>query len=661
MQFAINQVLKEDGGYFVFQIPEKIKNPKEFTVYADDVISDDAYASISRQLSYSFDGDNWSDYQPLTSALLRDSKLLGKGDLHLKVKFNRNYSTAIVNILTVDIEYVETPTEECEPQMISKYMGLEFCSDADFDPYKISAQAAQLESAMNGYINKNIGMPVQYFHIKPDMESADSILNEYSTWKESGKGGECIKVMVPQNELPESSLIHNEWGIDFEKFEVHVQIQYFETIFGKDEQPRQEDILYFPKFNRIFYVSSSKAVRGTDGIGMYFAMNLKKYDKNTAVKLSDESKDVLDALTEGHSHDENFVEQNQAEGKDLTNEIQNEVKTIALDSLRSFIDPALFIEDTQIINNGTPISNHTYNLTAGKPGQVAVIYKPSAKLKDDLALSFWLKRVNPIDITDDTQLYYRNLNNYLPFAITEVKRLDLKRVQISVDKPINQTGIYANCFIQQTSSIFLINQVIDDYNFIVNTPEIIQPGIYRIATCELLPSTYASLQGFFAAFVAGRYIYVILGQAHFKFDTGLADMVDEWMGFIINISATYSFIETYVYAIENRFPQYPGKYSTVLKQLSKQSKPIMSAITGYTNLENNPLLLSFSNSRITNIRLWNQPIEEELHNVMLNQPQVQAVSKTYIIDNADPVYRLDKLGRGIVKFHNDTPDTNPDE
>lgn len=660
MQFQINEVLNEDSGYFVFQVPGLIKRPKAFTIYADDVTSEDQYASVKRELSYSHDGSNWSNYKPLTSALLKSEELLGR-DIHIRIRITRNYSTKPVSIETIDFEYEETPIDECEPQVISKYMGLEFCADADFDPYKISAQAAQLESALNGYINKNLGMEVQYFHIKPDQDSADFILNEYSTFKESGEGGKCIKIMVPENSLPDPSLLHNEWGIDFEKFEVHVQIQYFETIWGRGEEPRQEDILYFPKFNKLFYVSSVKGVRGTDGIGQYWAMNLKRYDKNTSVSLSDVSQGIIDELTDGNSHDENFSPVNQEEGKAITNEMQNEIKTIALDNLRSFIDPAVSITDQQVFNNGTPIANHQYELSDGVPGAKAVIYKPNASLPDDLALSFWMNRKNPINIDDNDQIYYRNLNNYLPFSIVAVKRLDLKRVQIIVDKKLNQTGIYNNCFIQQGNVVLYISQVIDDYTMIVNTPDPVTEGTYRIATCEILPSTYLNYTGLLIAFVSGRYIYIILGQSHFKFDTGLSSVTDQWMAFLINISATYSFIETYVYGIENRFPEYPGKYSTVLKQLSKQSKPIMSAITGYTNLPNNPLYLSFSHSQMTNIRLWNEPMEEEIHNLVLNQPQVQAANKGIIIDNADPVYKYDKLGRGTTRFRDTTPDTNPAE
>lgn len=661
MQFQINEVLNEDSGYFVFQVPGVIKNPKAFTIYADDVTSEDAYASIKRELAYSFDGSNWSNYRPLTSALLKSDEILGKGDVKIRIRITRNQSTKPVKIETIDLDYTETPPEECEPQMISKYMGLEFCADADFDPYKISAQAAQLESAMNGYINKNLGMEVQYFHIKPDQDNADFILNEYSTFKESGEGGKCVKIMVPENSLPDPSLLHSEWGIDFEKFEVHVQIQYFETIWGKHEQPRQEDILYFPKFNKLFYVSSVKSVRGTDGIGQYWTMNLKRYDKNTAVALSETSQDIIDELTQGSSHDENFAVINQEEGKAITNEIQNEIKTIAVDSLRSFIDPAVSIADNQIINNGTPIANHQYQLSDGAPGAKAVIYKPQVGLPDDFAVSFWLNRRNPTIVADSDQLYYRNFQNYLPFSVVAVQRLDIKRVQIIVDKKLNQTGIYTNCFIQQGTAVLYVSQVIDDFTMIVNTPDVVSEGTYRITTCEILPSTYLNYTGFLMAFVAGRYIYIILGQTHFKFDTGLSSVTDSWIAFLVNVSASFSFIETYVYGIEDRFPQYPGKYSTVLKQLSKQSKPIMSAVTGYTNQPNNPLYLSFSHSQITNIRLWKEPIEEEIHNLVLNQPQVQAANKGLVIDNADPVYRYDKLGRGINKFYSTTPEVNPEE
>lgn len=661
MLYEINEVLKDDGGYSVFQVPDVIKNPKEFTLYQDDIISDDQYASIRRELAYSFDGTNWTNWQHLTSALLKSDAILGKGNLQMRIRITKVSSNSSVKINNIQIEYTETPADECEPEVISKYMGLEFCADPEFDPYKVSAQAAQLESALNGYINKSIGMQVQYFHVLPDKDNEDSILNEYSTFKESGKGGKCIKIMVPENMMPEVNLMHNEWGIDFEKFEVHVQIEYFETIWGHGEEPRQEDIIYFPKFNRLFYVSSVKGVRGTDGIGQYWAMNLKKYDHNSAVTKSDETTELLEALTEGHSHQENFEEKNQNEGIDITNPIQNTVKTTALDELRSFIDPSISIIDKTVYNNGTPISHHQYNLDQGKPGQIGVIYKPSASIKDDMALTFWLNRNNPNNITDDTILYYRNLSNYLPFAIVNTQRLDLKKVQIIVDKAINQTGIYLNGFIQNGSTIYFITQIIDDFTFVVNTPDVVVEGTYRVATCEILPSTYSQLQGYLMAFVAGRYVYMILGNAHFKFDTGLQTITEEWIAFLINVSSTHSFIEVYVYGLENRFPQYPQKYSTVLKQLSKQMKPISQSIVGFNNLSNHPLYLSFSNSKITNIRLWNTPVEEEIHSLVLNQMNVQAANKAYVIDNADPVYLLDKLGKGITKFYNNTPDTNPEE
>lgn len=104
-----------------------------------------------------------------------------------------------------------------------------------------------------------------------------------------------------------------------------------------------------------------------------------------------------------------------------------------------------------------------------------------------------------------------------------------------------------------------------------------------------------------------------------------------WYGVVINWSNEFSQASVDLYTRQNG--------SNTLLRISHEQKAITPAVfdtdTNYT--------LVVSPLDLTNIRLYNEMIEEEHHNIMLSQLVVKDSQKAIIIDNAKPILRLAKI------------------
>jgi len=106
---------------------------------------------------------------------------------------------------------------------------------------------------------------------------------------------------------------------------------------------------------------------------------------------------------------------------------------------------------------------------------------------------------------------------------------------------------------------------------------------------------------------------------------------DTWYSLVVNWSNEFSQASVDLY-----IQQYN---SSNLLRISHEQKIIVPAV--FDTDTNYSLMTSALN--LTNIRLFDEMLEEEHHNIVLNQMVVKDSNKAIIIDNAKPILRLAKI------------------
>lgn len=637
IQQQVNIALSRQGQFHVHNMDGPIRDLKSINGYVDDIQSDAPVNSVSREISYSYDNDTWSNYRPITWEFLRSAKLL-KPALYLKFKFTKTDSnTGNVNIRSFTLDYEVKEVHECEPQIPNAYMGLEFCTDPGFDPYLVGETASKLESALNGHINKAYGMgDVRYFKVVPDAESIDGVLNEYSLWKETGKGGCDIKVVVPDNELPEPNLLHVEWGLDYENIEVHIDPQYFETVFGKGCEPRQEDFMHFKKFNKIYRVASVNMFRGTDGKGQYWIMNLKQYDENTAVDKSDETVEYLQKLISGH--ETNFSEDILAQGEDLINKQQYRKKSMAHDDIREYVSPAVLVRDDRQLNNGTPIIERYYDFSETKEGELSVVYKRKVALTNGLSMTFWSMQLPAAQP--------------LQGAVIEQTREDRYNVTLKLDKTAASMGMTPGISALVSGAPYHIVSVGTDTIKVLSKDDITLGAALALPK-TVLPGTVTDTSGMEMYIAGNKYLVVRKGESSIMVESPIPIPTGSWVGHVINLSTELLYLEWFMYQATDR-TAFPEKYDTTLSRINKVTISWPEQFSIADDALN--FYLSSSPHLFANFRLWKKEVSEEYHNLVLGSPLVEHSSLAHIIDNPDTIYNMDKLGKGTDKYWDDEPE-----
>ena len=68
------------------------------------------------------------------------------------------------------------------------------------------------------------------------------------------------------------------FGVDFEMpFEIQIDKNYFQEIFGDGAGPQKRDVIWFPNTDRIYEVSSSYLFRDFMNEPLYFKVTLIKW------------------------------------------------------------------------------------------------------------------------------------------------------------------------------------------------------------------------------------------------------------------------------------------------------------------------------------------------------------------------------------------------
>jgi hypothetical protein len=354
-------VLYSSGEYLVLGNSQPYNDVVEITGIQEN-ISDAGIGTIfKKEFRYSIDSVSFSEFQEMTLESLRE---LGSFE---QVWFQFRYillSGGPVTITNVSIVFTTSvpnfdgyvaPNIQDESKVYA--FPITYKSNFLWDPYKMN-RAVRLYKDLNLMVNNLFGHDASYYRVLPQGRSKDVFLMEYSLFEHDDQ--KCVKIVVPNNEFPDNKLNMGPFGVDFEMpFEVHMDKDYFQKVFGDGSGPQKRDVIYFPRTNRIYEVSSSYLFRDFMNEPLYFKVTLIKWLPKSNVDQS-ESVNTLESFT--NSAGKLFGDIIKDEEIKITNPEQFTVATTISDPVRSYLYRDHELGNENVLNYYTVIAEHFYKM-----------------------------------------------------------------------------------------------------------------------------------------------------------------------------------------------------------------------------------------------------------------------------------------------------------
>ena len=688
---------------------------------------------ISIDFRYSIDGESWSLWTNLGTALtgVSDSENSNNGAEIFSIPLNpknlfypefrftsvvRNDDGSIAfssnepidpSIVILDFDLVlsytipedstiaSRPNLKCSDEKSDRPVVFDDCAFS-FDPYAIN-QGINLYQDLSLIVNKVFGFDVNYYSVQPQARGKDVVLKEHTLFNVVSES--CIKVVVPQNQFPDNKINFDPFGLQFdEPFEIHVDKKYFESIFGKNSQPRKRDIIYFELTNRIYEINSTYLFRDFMYSPVYFKIELKKYNPKSNTYFNDPAhKEELEGIS--ISSDDLFGAEIKSEEEKITKPKQYNVSTSrrSEDPNRSYIYDNLSIVGFDLNNNWTIVFNNYYDLESSfiddsefiyspKKYRDAVRYKslPSLSSGEELSYTSWFSIKNyigeskftprpftPIPVTLESKsngvvLYstYPNKHNLVAWNGLETN----PNGYVSIDGDGNHSGG------------FEVLSVIDDYRFTVSdnrnaiatntTGWRIQKaqarnmlsGSYLDSNDELMGINIDIVHsgfptGDFTNFINKGSIIIRINGEILNSPMQFNPDADNWYGIVVNLSNKYKQLSTNIWEMSYDETN-PQAQTSDLRKVHEdvrtlESEKIFSAPsdieedTGspYYGTDNNSYSISTSPLYITNLRVFKNMIDIDKQSIVLNQNIVRDENLAHVIDNANPILNLPRFAR----------------
>lgn len=399
----VTYTLYTSGEYVVLANNEPYLNVKNITG-VEECFKDSGVGTIlKKEFRYSVDGTTFSEFQEINTA-----NLAAIGSFE-KVWFQFRFillSGGPVTIMKAGIIYIPVevdpfdgyiaPDINDESQVYA--FPVTYKSNFTWEPYKMN-RAIRLYKDLNLMANTLFGHDTIYYRANPQTRSKDVVLMEYSLFEHDE--GQCIKVVVPNNEFPDNKLNMGPFGVDFElPFEVQVDKDYFQKIFGDGTGPQKRDVIYIPRTGRIYEVSSSYLFRDFMNEPLYFKVSLIKWLPKTNAEQS-ETLNTLESFT--MSAGKLFGKEIADEEIKVTDPQQFNVATTKEDPVRTYLDADLGVKEEKVLNYYTLISEFHYQLQS-------LASEPTIQVPIDLTNlvknKTYYARFAPESIQSDVQWYY---------------------------------------------------------------------------------------------------------------------------------------------------------------------------------------------------------------------------------------------------------------
>jgi hypothetical protein len=533
-----------------------------------------------------------------------------------------------------------------------------------FKPYQVNP-AVVLYKDLSYTMMKLFGHDVTYARAVPLERGKDVVLHEWTLYDVDEPI--CAKVLVPNNEFPDSKINFNTFGLDFEMpFEVHVDKAYFEELFGVGNAPQKRDIIYFPLENRIYEIDSSYLFKDIMRREVYWKVNLMKYSPKSNRYEPDryDPQDLRSALdTISADTEELFGEEVFDQEIKLTKPQQYDPKIGSrdYDPTRLDINNDLIISLGKIENHSILISESQYDLrsiTEVKEGlqPVAVTYREKASFpaNGERSLLAWFKPTpSKLNLPKDkvqsrlTKGTAGDTHTPVSFLLSVSRTFDSPTdVYLKITR-FNGITLYGYLTGNPTAQGNYYSYTIMVPNAVVSYLDAGYPNwaAASISSGYVAEQTFekffidgfdtTNLNGWKASIFADRYItftyYVNLEPVTLIFSMN-NNLEEAWHAMVLNISNYYKLVSLDVWKINDEPNFGTSSTNTNLENIYSYTFTGVSAVNRSSNKNYE---VRGADMSLTNIRLFDDILtDQDQQIIVLNQAIVQDAQLAIIIDNA---------------------------
>ena len=641
-----------NGDQLLVSLKTPYENVVEITGFTDSITGESTSCYYNKDFRWGIDGVTYSDWVQLTDANLQALVLNPANKFWIQYRYTQvgdctlTFNSIALEIVTDGGIICKIPQIDCGGvDGCSGALNLAFdCCSGGWNPYDIS-RAGQMYTQLSAMASNLFGFCVDYYKTKADQRSRDVILKEYSLF-DVIKEGE-IKIMIPDNELPTRDINFNPLMMDFPvQFEIHIVKSAFEAVFGIGSKPQMRDYLYFKQFmNRMYEVDAIAEADDFMYTGSYWRVSLVTYQQRTNVGYENTTEGLAaEVSTEAlvSNVEDKFRVERENEFKDVRK--PNEYNTIGSqtnDYVRRTLNKKMTISEENVYNQWTIISKYHYALgtLANKALGVKYRYKSGWTATDNRAFTFWFRPQYKKPIGKNVLITNISNNNGLPMVTTTGLPLGIDAIKVGDWIVIRGTTSYNG--IQRVYSIDAATNTINldtpyiDSN-ITNTAKlnkeisntVIQYDTDVIPALSLVEFTYTT-----------NWFIIKLNDTYYKYDLSKSSVTllkGEWYAAVINLNQIAKQLSLFLYNTPELTGAINPDRTADLTNIYTNTKTV-SAIS---IIDDYAWKLLGCESDLTNIRIWSQPIEEDLQELVLSQYVVKDSHLALLLDNASPELML---------------------
>jgi hypothetical protein len=637
-----------NGDQLLVSLKTPYENVVEVTGFTDSITGETTSCFYDKDFRWGIDGVTYSDWVQLTDVNLQALVLNPANKFWIQYRYTQQ-GDCILTFNSIALEIVTDGGIICKiPQIdcggvdgCSGALNLAFdCCGDTWNPYDIS-RAGQMYTQLSAMASNLFGFCVDYYKTKADQRSRDVILKEYSLF-DVIKEGE-IKIMVPDNELPTRDINFNPLMMDFPvQFEIHIVKSAFEAVFGIGSKPQMRDYLYFKQFmNRMYEVDAIAEADDFMYTGSYWRVSLVTYQQRTNVGYENTAEGLAaEASTEAlvSNVEDKFRVERENEFKDVRKPNEyNTIGTQANDYVRRALNKKMTITEENVYNQWTIISKYHYALGTLAKNTLGVKYRYANGWSDtdNRAFTFWFRPVYKKPIGKNVLITQISNNASYPMLTTSGLPLGIDEIKVGDWISIRGTNSYngiqkVKSIDMSTGTLTLDTPYVDDT--ITNTAKFNKEVSNTFISYDGAPSNSTSYVEF--TYTTNWFI-IKFNNVYYKYNLSkksISLLKGEWYAAVINLNQIAKQLSLFLYNTpESAIAINPNKTADLTNiYTNTQTVPSISIPDGHA------WKLLGSETDLTNIRIWSEPIEEELQELILSQYVVKDSHLALLLDNASP-------------------------
>nr|DAX71648.1 MAG TPA: head closure knob [Caudoviricetes sp.] len=466
---------------------------------------------------------------------------------------------------------------------------------------KVTEAVKETQSKLNSWIQNTLSTPVTYFKISGIDTSRDVILNEFGIYE--GSEGVCLGVHIKDNIIPTEKPEYKEWGLDWESFEIEISVKTFSDVYGKGVTPTVGDFLYIKSVNRMYSVLSFFTERDVSGEPTSYTLKLSTYEGKKSIINEPSVTETLENVL--ISTEEIFSEEIEDEFLNSRGTTDDHAFTLTTDSQRSILSDKVIIKDKTLMNSGTKMFNHFYEMKEMSLGEVLVMYKNGINLSKDDGIS-----------------------------ISATLRFEEELLEVKAENGIIESSPHKllGTFTKLSDGSFITRE--DDGKYFTNSN--------FTGVLSTLPTLNLGTIGEVLSIqISGKVFEILDNNFNVLYSIDIGLLPKTWYTVVVNFSNQHRFLGLYIWERNKKLPVFEKEIPLRDEIILKDETMYITAGVGW----------------LTNIRVLNKSIPTKHQRSYFMSDKVPQVSTVIIEDNARPLYNSRKYDEGTQR--RDLPDGTP--